>query len=145
MNQYRQERGLSGNPWDQPAPDVTVRAVNRRVSVLVDGVEAPAAEIDTDPFVYGIGAEVEGGVVTAVLPRAELEHVRIQFATRSITTAPSAPESWPSTGSNTRTRVREQGRLSVRFGIPVGRVRRSLELSAPDPPAGTVGDGIISG
>ncbi len=83
MNQFRQERGLSGNPWDQPAPDVTVRAVNRRVSVLVDGVEVPAAEIDTDPFVYGIGAELDGGgVVTAVIPRAELGHVRIQFATR---------------------------------------------------------------
>ena len=66
-----------------PTLEVTVRAVNGRVTVLVDGVEVPAAEIDTDPFVYGIGAEVEGGVVTAVLPRAELEHIRIQFATRS--------------------------------------------------------------
>ncbi|GAA1497599.1 hypothetical protein [Paeniglutamicibacter kerguelensis] len=82
MNQYPQEHGLNGNPWDQPTLEVTVRAVNHRVTVLVDGVEAPAAEIDTDPFVYGIGAEVEGGVVTAVLPRAELEHIRIQFATR---------------------------------------------------------------
>lgn len=83
VNQYPQEHGLNGNPWDRPTLDVTVRAVNSRVSVLVDGVEVPAAEIDTDPFVYGIGAAVEGGVVTAVLPRAELEHIRIQFATRS--------------------------------------------------------------
>ncbi|MFJ6418257.1 hypothetical protein [Paeniglutamicibacter sp. NPDC091659] len=83
MNQFRQERGLSGYPWDQPAPDVTVRAVNRRVSVVLDGVDVPAAEIDTDPFVYGIGAELDGGgVVTAVIPRSELGHVRIQFATR---------------------------------------------------------------
>ncbi|MFF5791400.1 hypothetical protein ACFY5D_05075 [Paeniglutamicibacter sp. NPDC012692] len=84
MNQFRQERGLSGYPWDKPAPDVTVRAVNHRVKVLVDGVEVPAAEIDTDPFVYGIGAELHGGgVVTAVIPRAELGHVRIEFATRA--------------------------------------------------------------
>lgn len=83
MNQFRQERGLSGYPWDRPAPDVTVRAVNGRVSVMVDGIEVPAAEIDTDPFVYGIGAELEGGgIVTAVLPRAELKHIQIQFATR---------------------------------------------------------------
>lgn len=83
MNQFRQERGLSGNPWDKPAPDVTVRAVNRRVSVLVDGVEVPAAEIDTDPFVYGIGANLDGGgIVTAVIPRAELKRVQVQFATR---------------------------------------------------------------
>ncbi|MGL3804986.1 hypothetical protein ACSYDW_02715 [Paeniglutamicibacter sp. R2-26] len=83
MNQFRQERGLSGYPWDRPAPDVTVRAVNRRVTVLVNGIEMPAAEIDTDPFVYGIGSELgAGGVVTAVIPRAELGHVRMEFATR---------------------------------------------------------------
>ncbi|RAX46951.1 hypothetical protein DQ353_19370 [Arthrobacter sp. AQ5-05] len=83
MNQYRQERGLGGNPWDYPAPEVTVRLVNSRVKVLVDGVEVLAAEIDTDPFVYGIGAELEGGaVVTAVLPRAELGRIRVEFTAR---------------------------------------------------------------
>lgn len=41
------------------------------------------AEVDTDPFVYGIGAEpASGGVVTAVLPRAELKRIQIQFTTR---------------------------------------------------------------
>lgn len=51
MNQYRQELGLSGNPWDQPAPAVTDLMVNGQVSVLVNVVEVPGAEVDTDPFV----------------------------------------------------------------------------------------------
>ncbi|OIH84226.1 hypothetical protein BLJ79_12215 [Arthrobacter sp. UCD-GKA] len=83
VNQFREKRGLGGNPWDHPAPEVTPGSVNGRVTVLVDRVEAPAAEIDTDPFVYGIGAALEGGaVVTAVLPRAELGRIRIEFTTR---------------------------------------------------------------
>ncbi|MBO1269005.1 hypothetical protein [Arthrobacter cavernae] len=83
MNQYRQKLGLNGNPWDLPAPAVTERMANGQVSVLVNGIEVSAAEIDTDPFVYGIGAELAGGgVVTAVLPRAELKRIQIQFTTR---------------------------------------------------------------
>ena len=84
MNQYRQELGLSHSPWDQPAPAVTDRMVNGQVSVFGNGAEVPGAEIDTDPFVYGIGAELAGGgVVTAVLPRAELKRIPIQFTTRA--------------------------------------------------------------
>jgi hypothetical protein len=84
MNQYRQELGLSDNPWDQPAPTKTDLMVNGQVTVLVNGVEVPGAEVDTDPFVYGIGAELTGGgIVTAVLPRAELRRIQVQFTTRS--------------------------------------------------------------
>lgn len=84
MNQYRQELRLGDTPWDQPAPAVTDPMVNAQVSVLVNGVEVPGAEVDTDPFVYGIGAELPGGgVVTAVLPRAELRRIQVQFTTRS--------------------------------------------------------------
>ena len=82
MNQYRQELGLSDDPSDQPAPAVTERMVNDQVSVHVNGVEVPGAEVDTDPFVYGIGAALQGGgVVTAVLPRAELTCIQVRFAT----------------------------------------------------------------
>ena len=84
MNQYRQEPGLSDNPSDQPAPAVTGRMVNDQVIVHVNGVEVPGAEVDTDPFVYGVGAELPGGgVVTAVLPRAELKRIQVRFTTRS--------------------------------------------------------------
>lgn len=84
MNRYRQELGLSGNPWEQPAPAVNDRMVNGQVSVLVNGAEVCGAVLNTDPFVYGIGAELAGGgVVTAVLPRAELKRIQVQFITRS--------------------------------------------------------------
>jgi hypothetical protein len=84
MNQFRKELGLSANPWDRPAPAVTARMVNGRVSALVNGITVPGVEVDTDPFVYGIGAELAGGgVVTAVLPRAELEHLQIEFSRRT--------------------------------------------------------------
>ncbi len=83
MNQYRHELGLSGNPWDEPAPTVTDLMVSGQVTVLVNGGEVPGAEVNTDLFVYGIGAELEGGgVVTAVFPRAELKRIQVQFTTR---------------------------------------------------------------
>lgn len=84
MNQYRQEPGLNGNAWDRAAPAVGDRMVNGRVRVLVNGAEMPGVEVDTDPFVYGIGAELPGGgVVTAALPRSELRYIQVQFTTRS--------------------------------------------------------------
>ena len=43
----------------------------------------PALEIDTDPFVYAIGAELSSDtVLTAVVPRDALQHIRIGFARR---------------------------------------------------------------
>lgn len=84
MNQYRHKLWPGGNPWDQHAPVVTARMVNGRARTVVNGVEVPGAEVDTDPFVYGIGAELAGGgVVTAVVPRAELKHLQIRFLDRS--------------------------------------------------------------
>jgi hypothetical protein len=82
MNQFRQELGL-GNPWDQPLSDSTGLTTNDQATVLVDGLEVPAVEVGTSPFVYGIGAGLpDGGTVTAVLPRAELSFIQIQFMTR---------------------------------------------------------------
>ena len=83
MNQYRQHLWPGGKPWDQHAPVVTARKVNDQARTVVNGVEVPGAEVDTDPFVYGIGASLAGGgVVTAVLPRAELKWIQVRFATR---------------------------------------------------------------
>lgn len=94
-NQYRQELVLTGNPWDQHAPTVSDQMVNGDISVLVNGVPVPGVEVDTDTFVYGVGAELIGsGVMTAVLPRTELRHIEIQFTTRS---------KWPHPASTSRT------------------------------------------
>lgn len=83
MNQYRQELGLSDKPWEQSRPALTDQVVNDQASVLIDGVDMPGAEINEAPFVYGIGAELPGGgVVTAVLPRAELNHIQVQLSAR---------------------------------------------------------------
>ncbi|MCX6500237.1 MAG: hypothetical protein NTU93_15800 [Arthrobacter sp.] len=84
MNQYRQELWPGGKPWDQHPPAVTGRMVNGQARTVINGVDVPGAEVDTDPFVYGIGAQLAGGgVVTAVLPRTELKHIQVQFTTRS--------------------------------------------------------------
>ena len=84
MNQYRQELWPGSNPFEQHAPLVTGRMVNGQARTVVNGVSVPGAEVDTDPFVYGIGARLAGGgVVTAVLPRAELKRIQVRFTTRS--------------------------------------------------------------
>ncbi|WP_431277854.1 hypothetical protein [Leifsonia poae] len=84
MNRFRKELGLGDIVADRFAARVTERAVNSLTTVTVDGIEIPAFEIDTDPFVYAIGAEINAGyVVTAVVPRADLEYVQIGFARRA--------------------------------------------------------------
>lgn len=86
MNQYRHELWPGSNPWDQHASPITRRMVNSRARTVINGVDVPAAEVDTDPFVYGIGAQLATwGVVTAVLPRAELRSIQVQFTTRANT------------------------------------------------------------
>lgn len=80
-NQYRDE---TSQPGLRPAP-LTAKSVNPAITVAVDGVSGPAADIDTDPFVYAIGAETAPNtVVTAVLARSELEYIQIAFAARPV-------------------------------------------------------------
>lgn len=84
MNRFREGIRPGGAPWDQLTPALTARMVNGRARTVVNGVEVPGAEVDTDPYVYGIGARLEsGGVVTAVLPRAELQRIQVRFTARS--------------------------------------------------------------
>jgi len=92
-NRFRKELGLGEIGADRFAARLTERAVTPRATVTVDGIELPALEIDTDPFVYAIGVELAPGtVVTAIVPRDDLDYVHIEFArrsTRSFTTVPS--------------------------------------------------------
>ena len=83
MNRFRRELGLGDITSDRFQERLGVRAVNERGPVLLDGAEVPAIEIDTDPFVYAVGFERgEGVMVTAVIPRDDLEYVTLEFATR---------------------------------------------------------------
>lgn len=82
VNRFRRELGLSDVGSDWPWGQIPESAVSTAVTT-VDGVELPAVELDTDPLVYGAGVTLpSGGLATAVISRAELEHVRIGFATR---------------------------------------------------------------
>ncbi|MDP9905583.1 hypothetical protein [Arthrobacter bambusae] len=82
INRYRRE-WLGGIAWDRYAGDARRPPANRGVPAWIDGVEVQGVEIDTDPLVYGVGASLgQGGVVTAVLPRDELDYIRIEFAKR---------------------------------------------------------------
>ncbi len=84
MNRYREASGHRGKPWETPRPRVDERSVHHAIAMRIDGREIPGAEIDTDPFVYGVGAELGRGVfITAVIPRAHLEHIHIEFSKRN--------------------------------------------------------------
>ncbi|WP_406245511.1 hypothetical protein ACI7YT_10675 [Microbacterium sp. M] len=85
MNQYRERAGIAAGDWDSPAL-ADERSVRLGAPAHVDGIEVMGAEIDTDPFVYAIGAELPGGVFTAVLPREHLDLIDLRFATSSSST-----------------------------------------------------------
>lgn len=83
VNHFREPLGIEPGPgaFDHPGIRIAPAAVDTSTSVLVDGVTTPAAQIDTDPFVFAIGfAASPDVVVTAVVPRDELAHVAIAFA-----------------------------------------------------------------
>ncbi|MDN3311766.1 hypothetical protein QWJ90_12585 [Microbacterium oryzae] len=80
-NSYRAERGLEGRAGSlPPAPDVTTRAVQHHGSLTLEGVPLNALVVDTDPHVYAIGATTRnGGIVTVVLPREEIERIQVEL------------------------------------------------------------------
>ncbi|GAA5209716.1 hypothetical protein GCM10025774_23850 [Microbacterium kyungheense] len=92
MNGFREELGLPVGPpppgYDPFAGDwrVTASAVNPRATLEVDGTEREASEIDTDPFVYGIGVRLAPDrVATVVVARDHLPYLRVALATRGAT------------------------------------------------------------
>lgn len=89
MNRSRPELAIPDGPPTGPPPydgpwRPRLSAVNPAARIEIDGTTVDAVEIDTDPFVYGIGAQISPEiVVTVVIPRAELPFVRIALATRA--------------------------------------------------------------
>ncbi|MWB97871.1 hypothetical protein [Agromyces seonyuensis] len=83
-NRFRQQLGLAGGAGHPAAyPLISTRAVEHDVEVEIDGGVLPGVRLDTDPFVVGYGAELPGGgLLTAVLPRDELDYLRPAFARR---------------------------------------------------------------
>ncbi|WP_246078122.1 hypothetical protein [Rhodoglobus vestalii] len=82
MNQFREEPGLDVHDWDSPAL-TSKRMIRAGIDVTIDGESVTGAEIDTDPFVYAIGAKLaNGGTLTAVIAREHLPFIRLGFARR---------------------------------------------------------------
>jgi hypothetical protein len=82
MNRFREEHGLDLHGWDSPALP-SERSVRPGVPVVVDGGEQTGAELDTDPFVYAVGAVLpSGGTLTAVVPRDDLTLLTLAFERR---------------------------------------------------------------
>lgn len=82
MNQFREELQLGPQGWKSPAL-ISERTVRHGVAVTIDGQTVTGAEINTDPFVYAIGAKLaNGGTLTAVVPREHLAYIELAFASR---------------------------------------------------------------
>jgi hypothetical protein len=89
MNHFRAELGIAPSAIGDAPWQARESAVNPRSRLEIDGVVISAAEIDTDPFVYGIGARLAPDLVaTVVVPRSELRYVRVALATRRRDAAP---------------------------------------------------------
>ena len=89
MNQFRDELGLASGPTEEGPWRVRPSSVNTAVMLQVDGADVPALEIDTDPFVYAIGAEIRHDVVTTVvISREYLPCVRLTLSTQRPATPP---------------------------------------------------------
>ncbi|GAA4345617.1 hypothetical protein [Microbacterium rhizosphaerae] len=83
MNHYRNELGPSPGPTEDGPWQVGLSSVNA-AALEIDREEAPAIEIDTDPFVYAIGAQLRPDLVTTVvIAREHLPYVRLALHTRT--------------------------------------------------------------
>lgn len=84
-NKFRTQLGLEVGPVHEDGDwEIKESAVNPAATLEIDGVPVPACEIDTDPFVYAIGAQVSTDVVaTIVIAREHLRLVRVSLTTRN--------------------------------------------------------------
>jgi hypothetical protein len=84
MNQFRDELGLAPGPTGDGPWKVGPSSVNTAAVLELDGADVPAFEIDTDPFVYAIGAQTRPDVVTTVvIAREHLPYLRLALHTRT--------------------------------------------------------------
>ncbi len=82
VNQFRTELALEMHDWDSPLLP-SESAVRHGAFVSIDGQDVVGAEIDSDHFVYALGAKLSsGGTLTAVVPREHLRYINLSFASR---------------------------------------------------------------
>lgn len=81
-NQFREQLGLPPGPTDDGSWRVGRSSVNAAATLEIDGQDVSAVEIDTDPFVYAIGAQLSHDVVTTVVvARGHLPYLRLAVQT----------------------------------------------------------------
>jgi hypothetical protein len=81
MNAFREQRVVGGIPGELDSP-VTERHI-QPVSLPVDGVDVTGMQIDSDPNVYAVGADLGDRILTAVVSRDHLPSVTMAFVTRN--------------------------------------------------------------
>jgi len=79
-NVFREQRVVGGIPGELDSP-VTERHI-QSVTVPVDGVDVLGMQIDSDPNVYAVGADLGDRLLTAVVSRDHLSRVTMAFVTR---------------------------------------------------------------
>jgi hypothetical protein len=80
INTFREERtdgSMRAVLRDAPTPGVLEPA-----EVEIDGALVDGLRLGSDAHVVAVGAQVGDRILTAVVPRAELAHVRLAFVTR---------------------------------------------------------------
>jgi hypothetical protein len=80
-NTFREQRVVGELPGVLDSP-VAERHIEY-VSVLVDGANVPGLQIDSDPHVYSVGADLGDRILTAVVARDYLPYVTLAFQTRA--------------------------------------------------------------
>lgn len=82
MNTFRDERVRGGFP-DELQGRITERSIERDIPILLDGVAVPGLRVDTDAHVLGLAADLGDRILSAVVARDALPHLRLEFATRT--------------------------------------------------------------
>lgn len=85
-NSFREQLGLGdgSGSWAPPIPPSALQAR----AVVVDGVARPGLLLDTDPFVLGLGCQLDDGrIVTVVVDRDAVPLLRLEL----VSSAPIRP------------------------------------------------------
>ena len=68
---------------------VDERSVDRDVPVTIEGAEVAGVRIDTDPYIFGLGADLGAdGMLTAAIDRGALPYLTLAFTPRPIEVTP---------------------------------------------------------
>ena len=84
VNSFREER-TDGSIPPTLEGEVTEKCVEAGIPLSVDGVWMSGLRIDTDPHILGLAIDLGDKMLTAAIPRDELEFLELAFVTRPAT------------------------------------------------------------